>query len=104
MTRVLNLFCIHFSPGCKKKRRYIIYYAIALLTEHVDLQTPLHNSTGVIEKIKKKINLIYRQIKRNEVAPATDYLFNNVHTDNNLKKTIHKLEKMGEMNYILHRK
>ena len=101
---LLNLFCIHFSPGCKKKRRYIIYYAIALLTEHVDLQTPLHNSTDVIEKIKKKINLIYRQIKRNEVAPATDYLFNNVHTDNNLKKTIHKLEKMGEMNYILHRK
>ena len=36
---LLNLFCIHFTQGCKKKRKYLIYFAISLLTEYVGLRS-----------------------------------------------------------------
>ena len=101
---LLQLFCIHFTLGCKRKRKFTIYFAIALLTEHVDMKIPIFSEQKIIETIKNKINVIYKQVKKNEQAPKTDYLFNNSFTDGNLEKTISKLEKMQQINHILHRK
>ena len=33
ITSLINLFCIRYQLGCKRKRKYILYFAIALLTE-----------------------------------------------------------------------
>lgn len=101
---LLNLFCIHFSLCCKRKRKFLIYFAVTLLTEHVEMNTPIYTEHKMIENIKQKINVIYKQVKRNEIAPKTGYLFNNSFTEGNLEKTIEKLEKMQTINHILHRK
>ena len=101
---LLNLFCIRFTLGCKRKRKFLIYFAIVLLTEHVEMKTPIYTEQKIIETIKNKINIIHKQVKNNEQAPKTGYLFNNSFTDGNLEKTISKLEKMQSMNHILHRK
>ena len=55
-----------------------------------------------IETIKSKIDIIYKQVKKNEIRPATDYLFNNSFTggEKNLENTIKKLDKMNNMLYL----
>jgi hypothetical protein len=63
----------------------------------------LYSNNSIIEKVKSKINIIYKQVKKNEEAPNTSYLFNNV-SEKNLEKTIKKLETMDKLSNIITRK
>lgn len=97
MKALLNIFCLRYKPGVRKRRKYLIYFAISLLTEPLDNKIPIFNNENKITQITSKINIIYKQIKKNEIKPDTDYLFNNSITNNNLEKTINKLEKMNAL-------
>lgn len=98
-----QLFCLKYSNGAKRKRKYLIYHCIALLTEHVDNSVKIINNPELIEQIKNKINVIYKQIKVNEIKPNTDYLFNNSYNSGNLEKTIERLEKMNSLTNLIPR-
>lgn len=96
---LLSLFCLKYTNSNKKKRKYIIYYAIALLTENVDFSISLHNNPDIIKNVQDKLDIIYKQVKKNEVKPETDYLFNNV-AKSNFDKSLERLEKMNNATFI----
>jgi len=101
----MKLFSIRYKSGSKKRRRFILYDAISILTDKVDVTTPIYKDESKIENVKNKINLLYKQLKKREKKPATDYLFNNSITNgenNNLEKTIAKLDKLNSMNTIIY--
>ena len=104
VTAMLNIFCLRYKPGVRRRRKYLIYFAIHLLTEPLDNNIPIIKNEKMIENITSKINIIYKQIKKNEIRPDTDYLFNNSITNNNLEKTIDKLEKMNALVGMVPRK
>jgi len=96
---LLDLFTLRYTHACKKKRRYMMYFAVSLLTEQVDTSKKLISDEYDINKVVSKIDTIYGQVKKNEIRPKTDYLFNNSITEKeqNLKNTIAKLEKMSSL-------
>ncbi len=100
MTSIMNLFCIKYTTGSCKKRRYLLYFAVALLTEPVPLDVDLISKKDIIYNVVGKINEIYKQIKKNEQTPGTDYLFNNLDKQANYEKSIRKLEIMESLDFV----
>jgi hypothetical protein len=74
----------------------IIYFAISLLCENITNIEEIIRPTQleILSNILKKIDLVYKQIKKNEISPGTEYLFKDVKSSN-LEKTIEKIEKMN---------
>lgn len=98
---LLKLYCLRFTKSVKKKRRHIMYYAISLLTEDIYTQKPIIEKTDkkTIEDIVNTINNIYKQVKKNEIVPETDYLFNGL-KENHLGKSLSKIEKLNNIDFI----
>jgi len=96
MDALFTLFTLKYVNGCQKKRKNILYFAISLLCENIVNNEEIMRATQqeIVTNILKKIDLIYKQIKKNEVSPGTEYLFKDVKSYN-LEKTIEKLEKMN---------
>lgn len=88
---LFELFIIKYNNSVKKKRKYIIYYAFALLIENNNFAIAIINRREEIEAIVSKINTIYKEIKKNEESPKTDYLFKDLNKSN-LEKTMEKIE------------
>ena len=102
---LLNLFTIHFTPGCKNKRKKLLFFATALVIENSLINTPLHNAGSIINNTKEKIDIIYKQVKKNECAPNTGYLFNNsiASKKTNLENTIKKLDTLKKIGTFIPR-
>tara|TARA_Y100000816_G_scaffold245458_1_gene193453 strand:- start:969 stop:2021 length:1053 start_codon:yes stop_codon:yes gene_type:complete len=95
MLSLLNLFSIKYTNSCKKKRKYLMYSAIYFLTEKINFNINVIQNKNIIENICSKINLIYKQIKENEIKPDDNYLFNGLEKSN-FDKSIDKLEMMDK--------
>lgn len=96
---LLNLFCIRYTPGAKKRRKHLIYFAVGLLTNMCNMATPIIENKTLIENIIPKIDGIYKQVKKNELKPATDYLFHGI-KKSNLEKTLEKIDLFNKFNFI----
>ena len=92
LTSILNLFCIKFTPASIKKRTHLLYFAISIVTEPYRRTIPMILHKETVENTLGHINTIYKQIKKNECSPQTDYLFAGLHDANNLQKSLHKID------------
>jgi hypothetical protein len=60
------------------------------------------NNKPLIQSITEKINAIYKQIKKNEESPNTEYLFANLQQENTFDKSMRKMDLMNSID-IIHR-
>jgi hypothetical protein len=97
---IKNLFLIKFTEGTPKKRKYLIYYAIQLITEKVNFNVPILPDKNIIQNITSQIDTIYKQIKKNEIAPKTEYLFNGLDKKKSIEKSLKQLEVLNKMENI----
>lgn len=96
---LLKLYSFKYKESTKNKRKLFIYYAVSLLTESVNFNTNVIVNKNKIEKLKKQIDIIYKEVKKNEKKSKTNYLFKGLE-NNNVEKTANKLDKMNSIVYI----
>ena len=100
MKSLKELFCIKYTTGSCKKRKYLLYFAVELLTETVPTNIELITNKEIVQNVTEKINQVYKQIKKNEESPNTDYLFSNLESQNNLENSVKKMEMLKSMDFI----
>ena len=91
---LLNIFSLKYTHSISNKRRFIIYFAISLLTESVPVDEEIIREKQQVLQLVEQIDNIYKQVKKNEHSPNTDYLFSSL-KKSNLDKTIEKLDRMN---------
>jgi hypothetical protein len=99
MTSLVQIFSIKYTTASCKKRRYLLYFAVALLTEPVPIHIELTPNKEIVQNVVGKINQIYKQIKKNEDSPKTDYLFANVEKKNNFEKSMKQIELVNSITF-----
>ena len=99
LTSLRNIFCIKYSAGTAKKRRYLLYFAVALVVEHVPTDVPLTANKQIITNVVSQINLIYKQIKKNEQKPTSDYLFKNLEKEVAFEKSLRRMEMVNSIDF-----
>ena len=63
----------------------------------MDLNVELISNKKIVELAVNNINNIYRQIKKNEVSPGTDYLFNGLNKQSELEKSLEKINMVNSI-------
>ena len=65
---LVRLFSIKYTPSMNKKRKHILNLCVLLIIqESVDFNTKIIENTSVFIPIEENINLIFEQIKKNEI-------------------------------------
>ena len=102
MQSLRELFSIKYTTGCCKRRRYLLYFAVGLLTDPVPTSVEIVSldHKRILASVVEQIHMVYRQIKHNEVSPNTDYLFSSVGGRNTMEQSIRKLEIMDSVGGI----
>ena len=93
------MFCIKYTAGSCKKRKYLLYYAIELFTEPITASVDIVTNHEVLKMVVDKIDNIYKQIKKNEESPGTEYLFSNINSRNTFNDSLKKIKIMENMNF-----
>jgi hypothetical protein len=99
LVSLFHLFCMKFTPACVRKRRYLLYFAVSVVTDTVNTDMEMIHNKPLLKVTINEINVIYKQIKKNEISPNTDYLFQGLHSNNSLQKSLYKLEILNGMDF-----
>ena len=65
---LMKLFSIKYTPSTNKKRKHILNLCVLLIIhDAVDFKTKIIENTSVFIPIQENINMIFEQIKKNEI-------------------------------------
>lgn len=79
MNSLLRLYCIKFTLPSAKKRVSLLYFAVSLVTENFYREVVMIKNKDVVEHTLQNLPAIYKQIKKEEIQPSTQYLFMGLH-------------------------
>jgi hypothetical protein len=78
----------------------MLYYAISLITETVPVNIHLVENKDLLSSGLSKVNFIYKQVKKNEQTPSTEYLFHNIDKQMALERSMKQMEIINSLDTI----
>lgn len=72
--KTIELFCLDFKHGTVKKRKHLIYFAVAMICESYNKECNITRDKDIREKITNSVQSYYIEIKSREQRPINDYL------------------------------
>ena len=96
---ILNLFCLKFTPTSIRKRIHLIYFAVSIATEPYRRNIPMIEHKSVLDDTLAELYAVYKQVKKSEVSPQTDYLFAGLHDPNSTEKSLQKMELVNSIQF-----
>jgi len=101
---IIRLFSLRYTVACFIKRKHLLYLAAAILCDSsFILNEELVSTTqkSIISNILETINIIYKQIKKNEQSPNKIDNFKEVtHSQKNKKQSSNQLDIINEFNTL----
>ena len=101
-----SLFSINYRASTPKKRKALLFFALSFLLQERDINNNNnHERKEMIAADKKRavqnardnVDLIYLQVKKNEVSPRTEYLFQDVRdARTDFEKTLEKMQILNQ--------
>lgn len=102
LNSLLSLFSVRYKFGTKRRRRQMLYFAVELTTENINPKISLMSDPKTDKEkmtiLKQNIDKIYTKIKKEETAPNTDYLFQNM---SKKEKILEKLDMFNKVDPLL---
>jgi hypothetical protein len=83
-----------------KTRRYLLYFAVELFTETIMTAGCIVANKEVLESVLSQINNVYKQIKKNEHSPNTEYLFSGYDAEQNFQNTLNRMNLMNSLDIV----
>lgn len=104
MRSLLYLFGMYYTTNSVKKRKTIIYFAIGILCDPLEMDECIRimplDKIDIMDRMKHNIDYIYRQLKHNEEAPDMNYLMEDNKT-NRLNKMLNQLDKLDQIDAVI---
>ena len=98
---ILNLFCIKYTNACCKRRKYLFYLTVSLLTEMVDVSIEIIKDRGIVQNSILKIDEVYKTIKKAEESPKMEYLYTGLSDkQKNFEKSLRRMEMLEQMDFL----
>ncbi len=63
----IRLFTIAYSPACKERRRFLLYYAISLVCEPIQMNVEMVSDKKIVSQAYEKCGSMFKEIKKQEV-------------------------------------
>jgi len=100
---LLEIFCIKYTTASCKKRRFLLYFGVSLLTQDLQRNSDIFGNKELVQTVIGNIQMIYKQIKKNEHSPNTDYLFSNITKQNSIQKSLRQLDLINSVDFRMDR-
>jgi hypothetical protein len=98
MNSLLHIFTLKYNSSFIRKRKFILYVAISLLTEIFNTQEEILKEKEKVASIIDNMDKIYKQVKKSEIAPKHNEIMSD--EEHQIKSTMEKLDKITNLNLI----
>jgi hypothetical protein len=95
---LLTLFTIKYTSSIKRKRVFILYWAIYLALDNIDMTNDIIKNKKQIDNYVKNGEKMFKHLKKNEILKKGKLEYSGEYNEGYLESSIKKLEYMNNLN------